>query len=281
MFDLAVTPIPADECDVVCDVMPRSLALPDAPHEQFDNPPLKVMLGQVRFPTILKIADLGSLAPFQEELRKEYSEFSEERQVSLAIGPDGAAQTGDAKNYRFATSDGEWSIVLNPTFLTLEASVATKYTDYGEFRERFGRVWAAALRHLGPGRIVQQGLRYIDHFDWDDVGPTEWSRYINASLLGLLGTSDLAARLEHMLTDTRMALDDGAALAFKYGLVRSGPENVLGFLMDTDCFNQVPTDEVDVDAVLQRFDLYHDEIHVLFRWAVTPEAIERFRRARG
>ena len=184
--------------------MPRSLSLPDAPHEQFPSPPLKAMLGQVRFPAILRVAKPAELAGFQDEIRNEYSEYSEEQQLNIAVGPEGIAATGEAKNHRFSTADGAWSIVLNPTFLTLEASIATEYSNYDGFRSRFAQVWDAALRHLQPAKAVQQGLRYIDHFDWADVSPTDWGRYINPHLLGILGVDDLARHVQHTLSDTRL-----------------------------------------------------------------------------
>ncbi len=255
----------------------RALALPDAEHEQFANPPLKVMLGQVRFPAILKIADPSGLASFQDDIREEYSEYAVEQQLNLALGPEGMSSAAEAKNYRFSTADGAWSVILNPMFLTLEASVATKYSNYDEFRQRFAHVWDVVLRRLEPTKLAQQGLRYIDFFDWPDVAPHDWGRYINPHLLGLLGIDDLVSNVQHTLTDTRLEITSEIALAFKYGLVRSGPENALGFLMDTDCVTQVPREDVSVEAVLNRFDAFHEEIHVLFHWAVTSEAKERFR----
>ena len=89
-----------------------------------------------------------------------------------------------SKNYRFTTSDGGWSIVVNQGFVTLEASIATKYSTYEEFHDRFQQAWDAVLRHLEPTRIAQQGLRYVDFFDWDDVSLDNWSRYISPPLLG-------------------------------------------------------------------------------------------------
>ncbi len=237
------------------------------------------MLGQVRFPPILKIAAPGGLADIQEEIRDRYSEYSEEHQVNLAIGPQGIIPQAEANTHRFKSADGAWSVVLSTTSLTLEASIATKYSNYDEFRERFEHVWTVALRHLKPDQLVQQGLRYVDHLDWEDVGLGEWTRYVNQQLLGVLGVQELRERTVHTLTDARLELDDEVVLALKYGLVRSGPENALGFMLDTDCFSQAPTDDVSTERVRQQFDGFHDEIHVLFHWAFTDEAKERFRDA--
>ncbi len=258
--------------------MTRALRLPDRDHEQFARPPLKVMLGQVRFPMIFRVARLSELADLQEELRDEYPQVAQERQMSLAIGPEGITSGEETLNFRFSTADGAWSIVLNPSFLTLEAAIATKYSNYEDFRTRFARVWDAALRHLQPSEATQQGLRYVDHLDWPDVPKNEWGRYINSKLLGVLGADEFGVDVQHTLTDSRLDLGDGTILSFKYGLVRTGPENALGFLLDTDCFSPVVGQDISVDEVVGRFDRFHNEIHVLFHWAVTEEAKERFRR---
>lgn len=237
------------------------------------------MLGQVRFPTIVRIANLSELAGFHEEVRGEYPDFAQEQQINVEVSPEGIKPSEETRNFRFSTTDGAWSIVLNPSFVTLEASVATKYSNFDDFRERFAEIWDAALRHLSPTKATQQGLRYVDHFDWVDVTANAWSQYINKSLLGVLGVDGLAERTQHTLTDSRFELDDGVVLAFKYGLARAGPEQALGFFMDTDCFTQVHTDEVSVEATIERFNRFHDEIHVLFHWATTKKAKERFRGA--
>jgi uncharacterized protein (TIGR04255 family) len=272
------TPL-SDNCDLLCDVMTGALPLPEAQHEQFVNPPLKVMLGQIRFPAILKVADMAALAAFQDEIRSEYTEYSVEQQLNIAVGPEGMSPSGEARNYRFATPDEAWTVILNPTFVTLEASVAKKYSNYAEFRERFAHIWDVVLRLLSPTKVAQQGLRYINFFDWQDVKVADWGRYINPHLLGLLGADEIAPNVEHTVADARLQLTEEIYITFKYGLVRSGPENARGFLMDTDCLSQVPQDDVDVNAVLARFDAFHDEIHRLFHWAVTAEAKERFRGA--
>lgn len=261
----------------MCDAMARALPFPDAPHEEFVAPPVKVMLGQVRFPTILRIANLSELADFHEDIREEYPEFAQEQQINLTVGPQGLSAGEDTRNYRFSTADGAWSVVLNPSFLSLEAAQATKYSNYGDFRDRFVFVWQAAQQHLGPSKIAQQGLRYVDHFDWPDVANDQWRRYVNESLLGVLGIDGVSNRVQHTLTDCRLDLGDGIVLSFKYGLVRMGPENAIGFTMDTDCFTQPATDDVAVDSVMSRFDRFHEEIHVLFNWATTDDARERFR----
>lgn len=254
------------------------LGLPEAEHEQFPNPPLKLMLGQLRYPAVLRLAQHAELAAFQDAIRELYPDYAEDQQLNLALGPQGVAASSEAvRSSRFSTPDGAWSVVVNPVSVTLEATVATQYTQYGEFRDRFARVWEVALEQFGVTRIDYQGLRYIDHLDWDDVGVSDWSRYVDSSLLGLLGVDELQGRVVHTLTDSRLDLQDETMISFKYGLVSTGPEGRIGFLMDTDAAIRRATDEVETDATLPRFDMLHEEIHNLFSWATTEEAKERFR----
>ena len=248
--------------------------LPEVAHEQFASPPLKAMLGQARFPPVLKVADPASLAPFQAAIAGDFPTLTQQQQVQILLGPAGGG-TGAQKLWRFTSADGAWSVLLGTDVLTLEAEW-TQYTEYTEWRTRFERVWQAAIEHLAPSLIVQQGLRYIDHLEKDLPGP-EWATWVNPDLLGAVRLSRFADSIDHALTDLRFRIDDGF-LSFKHGIVALGPENVRGYLLDFDCVTQAPTDSAALDTLLSRFDAFHDLIWRLFRWSVTDEAIDAFRR---
>ena len=68
--------------------------IPTAEHEVFPNPPLKVMLGQLRFPPVLRIADPASLASFQDGIRHEFPTFRQEQQLTLMVGLQGPQGRG-------------------------------------------------------------------------------------------------------------------------------------------------------------------------------------------
>jgi uncharacterized protein (TIGR04255 family) len=250
--------------------------LPEVVHEQFASPPLKAMLGQARFPPILKIADPASLAPFQAAIAADFPTLSQEQQVQIVVGPAGGG-TGAQKLWRFTSSDRAWSVLLATDALTVEAEW-TQYTEYAEWRARFERVWQAALAHLAPQIVLQQGLRYIDHLEKDLAGP-EWATWINPDLLGPIRLSRFADSLDHALTDLRFRLEDGI-LSFKHGIVTLGPSNARGYLLDFDCFTQLPTPSDDPVSLLARFDVFHDIIWRFFRWSLTDEAVELFRQPR-
>ena len=255
--------------------MTRVLDLPAVEHETLPSPPLKAMLGQVRFPPILRIADPSGLAVFQESLREEFPHLSEEQQISITIGPEGPTQKTDLRQWRFSSADKAWSIVLSPSFLTVEAA-ADRYTSYKAFRETFARIWEVALSELQPARRLQQGLRYIDHIEKELPGP-EWASFINPELLGPIADQRFGDRLKQAICDLRFELDSGQ-LAFKHGILTAGPENRVGYLLDFDYFEQEESEDLTVKTILSRFDAFHDEIYALFRWCITDKALEEFRR---
>lgn len=253
------------------------MQIPIVEHERLSRPPLKAMLGQVRFPPVLLILERSYVAGFQEAVRSEYPELAEETQFGVLVGPNGPVQTQPSKQWRLSTTDGRWSISLAQDALTLEAAAA-QYTYYHEFRARFAEIWPAAIRTLRPQRRVQQGLRYVNHIDAERA-PSEWRELINPQLLGAIGSPELGDDVEQAVSDYRFRRPDGT-LALKHGLVRAGPDRKAGYLLDFDYFTQEPGD-ISTDEVLTTFDRFHDVIYPLFRWCITERAAELFRTTEG
>lgn len=250
--------------------------IPKVEHEVFDNPPLKAMLGQVRFPPVLRIADLPSLVPFQEAIRHAFPAFNQEQQISFVLGAQGA-QGASTQSYRFSTSDRAWSVVLTPEAVTLEADVAVRYTSYDEFIGRFRLAWEAVCEHFGPTQVLRQGLRYVDHLE-GDLPAADWAAYINADLLGPL-VGALGTGVDQSVSELRFSRDDGV-LVFKHGMLPLGPEGNMGYLLDFDYFTEDASDDISTDAVVGRFDRYHELVYSFFRWCVTDEALSGFRNGR-
>jgi uncharacterized protein (TIGR04255 family) len=250
-------------------------AIPEAPYEVFANPPLKAMLGQVRFPPILRIADIAALGAFQEHIRDEWPDFAQEQQISFLIGPGAPAQAAAPQAVsRFTSQDGLWSLVLAPDVLTLEAGTSGPYSSYEEFSKRFAQAWTAVLDVFRPSAITRQGLRYVDHIE-GDFPVADWAGLINPELLGpVIGV--LAQGLVQAVAEYRFDREDGL-LVFKHGLVPAGPDNTPGYLLDFDYFTEQHSGDVSLDALKTRFDSYHDACYALFRWCVTDHALERFR----
>lgn len=247
--------------------------LPIVEHERLARPPLKAMLGQVRFPPVLRVLERPYIGGFQEAVRDDYPELAEETQFGVVVSPSGTVQTEPTKQWRLSTSDGRWSISVAQDAVTLEASAA-QYTDYQEFRSRFARIWPAATRSIRPQRRVQQGLRYVNHID-ADVPVAGWADLINPVLLGAVGSKELGDEIEQAVSDYRLRQSDGT-LVLKHGLVRAGPDRRQGYLLDFDYFTQAQ-DGLETDEVLATFDRFHDVIYPFFRWCITERAMAMFR----
>ena len=257
--------------------MTPGLDIPAVEHEIFRSPPLKAMLGQIRFPTVLRIADLSSLVPFQEAIRGDFPVFREEQQLSLVMGPQGPQTPQIQKAFRFLTATQGWSILLTPDAVTLEADVAAGYTSYEEFSQRFRAVWQTIVEQFVPAEISRQGLRYVDHIEGDRPAP-DWAALINPDLLGPL-VHQFGSAITQSASELRLTRDDGV-LVFKHGMLPLGPGGVPGYLLDFDYFTEEPDNDTSLEAVMGRFDRYHGLLYRMFRWCLTETALEAFRVAR-
>jgi uncharacterized protein (TIGR04255 family) len=251
--------------------------VPAAPHERFVNPPLKALIGQIRFPPILQITDPAFIAPFQEQLRGEYPQLTAETRIPIVAGPDGAIQMKPTNLLRLANNDKSWSVVVAPTHVSLESGVG--YSDFGEFLSRVQRLWEAALTHIRPTRRDQQGLRYINHIEGNH-SPSEWRSIVNPALLGPIGDRVLGENVEQWVSDYRIAQPDGS-LVLKHGFLRAGPSKTPGYLLDFDYFTRLNPDRLDTEVVVSTFRAFHDVIYPLFRWCVTEGGTQPFRLSTG
>ncbi len=255
------------------------LGVPKSDYEQFPNPPLKAMFGQVRYPPMLKLADPQALGRFQELIGESgYTEFVEEQQLSLTISPEGFSQSPAERSFRFSTDPAAWSVILGPSSFTLEAH-PTEYTNFATFSDQFEVLWDALLTVAPPTRLVRQGLRYIDHIERDLEGPG-WAKLVNPALLGLLGVDSIGRALVRSVSECRFDADFGT-IVLKHGVAKAGPKEKFGYLFDFDYFAEDLDSTAATKDVLTRFNRFHDELHDLFRFCVTEDALKEFRGERS
>src|SRR3954447_2217123 len=65
--------------------LPRRPMLPEVDRVLFKNAPLRLVIGQVRFPLLLRFNEGPFIAPFQDALASEYPVVSREQQVSFQV----------------------------------------------------------------------------------------------------------------------------------------------------------------------------------------------------
>ena len=103
----------------------------DATHVMYKNNPLAQVLCQLKFPVILSINE-NSPATFQDLIRDSYPIFSkgieQQQQVSFELPGDGLfplpkiIQSEALNTYAFSSEDGDWTITLTNTALSLSAN---------------------------------------------------------------------------------------------------------------------------------------------------------------
>lgn len=235
------------------------------------------MLGQVRFPTDLRLADIQRLAGFQHAIREDWPKVDKEQQLRLVLGPQGVQQGESAAGFRFTTADRAWSAMLTPDSVTIEAGIdVTGYSSYEQFEQRFRSIWTALVEHFEPTSVLQQGLRYVNHIE-RALPAQQWTELINPELLGPVATL-LSDGLVQAICDLRYERERGT-LVFKHGMAAAGPQNRPGYLLDFDCFSEKPFEDTTVDTLAARFAENHNEIYDFFRWCITEQALEEFRHA--
>jgi uncharacterized protein (TIGR04255 family) len=251
------------------------LHLPDVPHAQMPDPPLKAVLGQVRFPAVLRIQEPEFMAPFQDAIRREYPTFGHQQEIGVLVGPRGVVQTSPVSAWRFSDATGTWHVVLGTDFLTVEATAAN-YTQFGDLRERLRRAVETLVAVFGVAQATRLGLRYVNHIGVPGEDPiVACRRLIRPELLGAIGVDIFADELSATLSDVRLARPDGT-LIIKHGLVQAGEPAQPGYLLDFDYFTENPMELAAGAEALHNLDGFHDVLYRLFHWSITDEARRDF-----
>lgn len=259
------------------------MALPEYERSVFANSPLRLVVGQVRFPILLRFGDGTFIAPFHEAIRSEYPQVVRETQVSLTLSAKGL-QSGPPENVlRFRSRDSTLSVIVSETAITLEALRGSDEQRFGyvtvdAFLARFGRILTAAQDTLGVTERGRLGLRYVNELRYPDANTLEdWGHLLNPDFLGFPATALLGGRVEHAFQEAQVQRTDGT-FAIRHGLftgnvVDSAPSEASAsgrfYLIDLDYFD--PTEcALDVPATLNQMRGFNDTIYRFFRWTLGP-----------
>jgi len=255
------------------------LVAPPPEEVPLPNAPLVRVIAQVQFPPILAVEKKDFVAPFQEEIRREYPRLRREQAQSLHFGPDSIAPGETRIAWRFTNADDTWRVSLTSEFVALET---TAYSSRSDFVARVKKVLQAVARHLEPAGIDRVGLRYIDRV----VGPElqEIKNLVRPDILGIVLTPLFEhARLE--LSETLLKVPDAdAELRTRWGHLPEGlsvdpnaiePVQEKSWILDLDQFSN-RQDDFSTDALGVRLQAFAERIYTMFRWAVTDEFLRRF-----
>ena len=230
--------------------------------ERLVNPPLELVVAQLRFPYILDLADARPPASFHKRIRAEYPVASPRPMAGFGVGPTSPIVT--TMVWAFEDAAQEWTVSLTPTFVSLETK---RYSTFENFVTRFVALVEAVRTEYGVSIRDRLGLRFVNHFaqQLQPEMPDGWLRKIRPELVPLNPLRTLAESV-HTTCDTRLATDN-YILAVKT-VVTDGHfpgASVDELILDIDCYTDQRSDLNRVDDVLKSF---RQVTYQMFRWAI-------------
>lgn len=250
--------------------------LPEYEWVQFAKTPLKLVIGQVRFTTLLRFEQKSFIANFQEAVRDDYPKVARESTVTLQISPAGVDQNSGEFLWRLSSRDNHWSVVLGESSLTLESR---RYSSMQDFLERFGRILEAAKDSLEISDRLRLGLRYVNEFRYPDASDiADWRALLNPEFVGFEASSLLDGHVSHIFHDVQIQRPDGI-LAIRHGLLdgfviaplpQQQPDTGRFYLLDLDYYDTAEC-ELDIPEVLKQMYNYNTIIYRFFRWTLGKE----------
>lgn len=249
------------------------MKLPEYEWVQFAKNPLKLVVGQIRFTTLLRFEQKSFIADFQEAVRDEYPKVAREASVAIQISSAGVSQDAGEFLWRLSSRDNLWSVVIGETSLTLESR---KYSSMQDFLERFNRILEAAKDTLEISDRLRLGLRYVNEFSYPDARDiVDWRSLLKPEFVGFEASSLLDGHLTHMFQDIQIKRQDGV-LAIRHGLLEGSivaplPQQQINsgrfYLLDLDYYDMTEC-ELDVLATLNQMRNYNDIMYRFFRWTL-------------
>jgi uncharacterized protein (TIGR04255 family) len=252
------------------------MPFPESDRVRYRRNPIKSVICQLRFPTILKV-ETSLPADFQECIRAAYPHFQERPAPPSAQLPaelEGVipgevrqlfAQGG--RHFDLTSIDRKKYITLNKDFLSLSTN------DYGEWEEFIADLTGpldALKRIYKPAQFARIGLRYhnlILRSEIDQKGAS-WSDLINPRLAGILADDLVAPYVDDCTQVATIRLKDGLGyVRIQHGLTieENRKEQVYG--IDSDFFIDQPT---EVGNELDILGQLHRQAGRFFRWAIEP-----------
>jgi uncharacterized protein (TIGR04255 family) len=247
------------------------------------NSPLIMVLAQVRFSPVLKMAEF--VPQLQEQLRHQgYPRFRAAQVNELELGAQPRVTQQD--RWFFADKDNHEAVVLASDFIVLETS---KYDCFEEFSARLKSLLEILGNGVEVGLSERLGLRYVDLI-LPSLGET-LDQYLQPGLRGLrasdLETKNVLNRFEargqtnlgqlvlklHQ-NDTGSFLPPDLLLA-ELTYDRTVEQGTVVTLLDIDHFSEQSRD-YDPEALLKTMWELHEYTEKAFRSSITPLALERW-----
>jgi len=252
------------------------VSFPEVPDIRLGRSPLREVVCQVRFPTLLRIATETPVS-FQERIKARFPLLKKEQNLKLEVrGPESEdiEVAPPTTVYRFFDREQICQATLAPDFFAL----STKgYVDWLQFAEDLRTVHEVVNAEYDVPYATRIGLRYINRIDssftesgeFEDVYPL-----LRSELTAMLTTGEISSP-ESSAHRIVVPIEEGDRLAFFYGLIREGSPPKPSFVLDFDVY--VEADDIGLGDLVSRCEGYHDTIYWAFRWCIADGKLEAFK----
>lgn len=130
--------------------------LPDEFPDHLPRSPLTLVIGQVRFSSILDIHDM--LGPIQHRFREMgLPGFDKQRIQQLSVGAQ--VETDEVRRYVFSEKHNKQCVFLTENFVVL---ADTAHQRFQEFSARLAELLEVLFEIAQPDHVQQIGLRYVN-----------------------------------------------------------------------------------------------------------------------
>jgi|JFJP01.1.fsa_nt_gi hypothetical protein len=253
------------------------MKLPDYLRVIYQRTPLIEVVGQLRFPTILKINNQEPYE-FQERISSDYPIFQRSQSLNLppeivSLLPQISSILPKHNTYNFLSENSKWKLSLDQDNLTL---ATFEYKRYEEFKEKLFNIVNIFKDVYNPSFYLRLGLRYKNlilrsKLKMEDKDKP-WSALISPQIASELHSSELSGSILTSVKNLEIELETGR-VSFNHGLVISqdpsrGNVQEPGYLFDADFFVESKINKEEIGNV---FDTFNRTGGQLFRWSITDE----------
>lgn len=267
-------------------MLPDLVGLPETSVVVFENPPLVLAVCEVRFASILGIADPVFVAPFQRAIMAQYPKLSRVAGIEMEVDVGGSEpeirNRGASSSWRFSDPDDNWVVVLSQGSVALETRTYERFYD---FLARLRQVLDVLNQHIQPAVRSRIGLRYINEVR---PGHSDWRRVIRQDLLGPLVVPELWENAKEVTSVQQLVIRYGGnqGLNIRHGLIPGGtaiqprpgeePPQEPFYVLDFDAFQEVQPAtslSMNIDEICRYVEKFNQVIYRLFRWAITQDYV--------
>jgi uncharacterized protein (TIGR04255 family) len=239
----------------------------------YSKNPLKEVICQLRFPTILEI---GSEPPalFQKKIRATYPLYEKgeaplPKEIAEILAQFPIPKPSEGISHKFLTADSNRFISLASGFVALTDH---KYQQWGQFRRELVLAQTSLEEVYQPTFYSRIGLRYRNVIDKEEIGlgNEPWDSLLNSPLIGLLGASNIGGHVRTIQTEASIKIDEDEVPGDlqPYGMALDPfPGRKPVYVIDVDLYTNERSSGNDV-SLLDRFNRI---VGNLFRWAISPK----------